>query len=450
MKKSVFVLIILMFAAMTILPACSFNSEPSDGKVTIVHYTLDSDDKRYIEKLVPEFEKKYPNIRVKIVKAPWTEFDAKLHMMIAAGKSPDVFSHWGEAGFSQYYSKGLVYDLTDLMNESGFKPEEYGIPQKLMDIYKVNGRQYGIPVYSYVSLLAYNKDMFDKAGLPYPPADYEDRSWTFEKMMEYAKKLTKVTGNIRDTQYGLEWLWGQKDMNPIYFGAKVYSDDTWTNGGKPTESYFNSPEVIQAVQTIQDLTWKEKVSPPPAFSQAVAGQGGDPFAAGKVAMKVTGAWVLSGSNNFKFKVGVAAIPRGKNDKVRDVLYVDPLLISSRSKHPKEAFEWVKFLVSEEAQKKGIVLSGGTPPANQKAVETYYHFFKNINPEDLRKVYEGGIKYGTESYNHLLADYTQIITIVNNEFSAIDIGQKSAKEVLPAVDKKVDKLLKKRQKIKIKR
>ncbi|MEI0736374.1 hypothetical protein VQ056_06305 [Paenibacillus sp. JTLBN-2024] len=42
----------------------------SGGQVTITHYTIDSEDRTFIEKLIPDFEAKHPNIKVKVEKAP--------------------------------------------------------------------------------------------------------------------------------------------------------------------------------------------------------------------------------------------------------------------------------------------------------------------------------------------------------------------------------------------
>lgn len=70
-------------------------------------------------------------------------------------------SHWGYGGFAEYYNKGMLFDMTDLMKEDGFKAEDYSIPENLMGIYKVKDHTYGIPVNMYVTLMLYNKDMFD-------------------------------------------------------------------------------------------------------------------------------------------------------------------------------------------------------------------------------------------------------------------------------------------------
>ncbi|GGA11833.1 sugar ABC transporter substrate-binding protein [Paenibacillus marchantiophytorum] len=435
-----------MLLVSSVLTACSdtkgANNEGGDSKnVTITQFVPDLPDKTFVEKLVPDFEAAHPNIKVKIMKAPYSEFDSKLQSLVAAGTAPDVTSHWGEMGFAEFIDKGMLRDMSDLIKADNFKATDHGMTDDVMNIYKVDGKNYGIPVYSYTSLMLYNKDMFDKAGLPYPPADFEDKSWTFDKMMEVAKKLSKPSDDPQKTEFGIDWGWAEKDMRLIYFGAKVYSDDTWTNGGHPTASYFNSPEAIKANQRIHDMIYKDKVMPSKEFTKAVAGQGGDPFATGKVGMSVAGAWILASVKDYSFKVGVAAVPVGYNDKARDVLYIDPLVILKDSKHPKEAYEWIKYQLQKDVQEKAIELSGGTPPSNQQAAEKYFNLYAPaIDPKDLKKVVEGGLKHGTESYNHLISSYSHILDVVNNEMDQLDNEKANAAAINAVMDKKVNELL----------
>ncbi|MNM99315.1 Bacterial extracellular solute-binding protein [compost metagenome] len=209
----------------------------------------------------------------------------------------------------------------------------------------------------------------------------------------------------------------------------------------PSETHFDSPEVIAAYQKLFDLVFKDKVSPTSEWSKSVAGQNGDPFVAGKIGMSIGGSWNLAGANDFPFKIGVAAVPWGGNDKVRSTLFVDPLLILKDSKHPKEAFEWIKFLLTDDVQEKSIELSGGNPPVNTKAAETYYKHFEGIDPEDVKKVYEGATKYGFESYNHLITNYSQINDMFINEMQPIETGHKTVEEVMPTIQAKVTEILK---------
>lgn len=60
-------------------------------------------------------------------------------------------------------------------------------------------------------------------------------------MVDEAKQMTLVSDDIAKTQYGVDFTWSERDMRPLYFGAEPYSEDTWTNGGVPSETYFDSP-----------------------------------------------------------------------------------------------------------------------------------------------------------------------------------------------------------------
>lgn len=449
-KKFLSALLSVCMCSTLLLSSCGGNSPGSgdtaqgkdgvSGKVT--YLTLNQEDRDYVTKLTPDFNKKFPDVKIEVVTAPYDQFDQKLQTMIAGNTPPDVTSHFGQAGFMEYYNKGMLLDLTPMMEADKYDPVAVGIPKEIADIYKIENKYYGLPLNTYVSVLAYNQDLFDRANIPYPTADYEDKSWTWDKMLEYAKKLTVNSDNMEAATYGLEWFWAEPDMRPLYFGARVYSDDTWTNGGNPSEVYFNSPEVINVYQKLSDLVFKDRVSPTDSIVQGLGGQSGESFTSGKIAMKPAGAWILSGTNELPFKVGIAAIPNAGNDKIRDVLYVDPLFILKGSKNPMAAYEWIKFNLEPEIQEKMIDLSGGNPPSNMKAFEKYCSFFPNIDPKDLKMVYDGGIKYGTESYNHLVNNYSQIWTIVKNETDpCLLTGKSTAADVAPAVQEKVTKLLK---------
>ncbi|WP_042166955.1 ABC transporter substrate-binding protein [Paenibacillus gorillae] len=431
--------LILVFSM--VMSACTGGGKDGgkDGDiVTITHYTIDSPDRTFVEKLIPDFEAKHPNIKVKVTKAPYEQFDSKLQSAIAAKNAPDVTSHWGYGGFMEYYNKGMLMDLSPYLTD--FKASDYNIPEDVMNIYKVDGKTYGIPVNSYVTVMLYNKDLFDKAGLPYPPSDYEDKSWTFDKMVEYAKALTVDSKNLNEAQYGVDFGFGERDQRPQYFGGNVYSDDTWTNGGKPSEINLTKPEVVEAFKKVYGLIYDQKVSPTPAFSKSVSGQFGDPFLSGKIGMSVVGSWSLAASSDFSFNVGVAAVPQGPNEKVRSVLYVDPLFVLKDSKHPKEALEWIEYLVTAEVQEKSIELSGGNPPVNQQAAEKYYSNFEGIDPEHIKQVFDGAYKYGFESYNHLISNYSQINELFINELASVENGDKKVEDVLPVIETKLKALL----------
>lgn len=433
--KTISILLCLVILSLAALTGCG---SKGSKKITISHYVPNTEDKTYFAKLVPEFEKTHPNIKINVITVPYAQFDTKLQTLMASNP-PDVTSHYGDGGFIEYLNKDMILDLTPYIKKAGFDSKKTGIPDRLMKIYNINGKQYGIPDSMYVSMLVYNRDALEKAGIGKLPTSYDDKSWTFDKLVDIAKKVTIHGKNPSDTVYGLVWdSWNTPDMNPLYFGAKIFSDDTWTNGGYPLKSYYNSAQSVAAFQRMNELVNKDKVAPTPSVSTALAGTS-DMFLVGKANMTATGAWEIAQIKDLNFKVGVAAIPVYGNSTVRDALYVDPLMILKGSKHPEEAFQWIEYLVSKETEEKAIDLAQ-VPPANELALDKYYQSIKGVDPKDIKAVVEGALKNGTESYNHLVSNYSQIVDIVKNEVNYMEDKNTSAQAAADKIQKKMDDLL----------
>lgn len=415
-------------------------SKAADGgePVTLTLMQQNTPDKAYFKTMADDFHNLHKNITVKIIQVPFDQYDSKLQTMIAAKTQPDVTTNVEYMGFKDFYVQNLLTDLTPYLAKYGFNAEKVGIPASVMKVGTVDGRVYGIPLNTFCNVLMYNKDLFNKAGVPCPPSSYEDKSWTFDKMVEDAKKLTSGSG--ANATYGLIWDWAAAIQNMDYFGKGLLPDDV-TKTGYCTKSNFGDPEVIKNIQRFADLALTDKVQPTPDIQTAMSGSNGtDPFMTGKVAMEVEGAWGLSGVNELPFKVGVAAIPVGGNDKVRSITYSDAYFIMKGCKHPDEAFQFIAFMASTEEQKKMVKLSGGDPPSNINALDDYYKFFTTVDPKDMKNVISGSLPYSEEAVEHEIVGSSQIDSLYTNEMNVVLNGTSKAADVCPKIATKLDKIL----------
>ena len=167
---------------------------------------------------------------------------------------------------------------------------------------QTGGKTWGIPFQRSTIVLYWNKDLFKEAGLDpnKPPANWKE-------MLEYAQKLTKrdAAGNV--TQYGVQ-------IPSSGFPYWLFQGLTTPNGvqlmnAAGTETYFDRPEVIEALQYWVDLGRKHKV-----MNAGVVEWGTTPrdFFERKIAMM----WTTTGNltnvkNNAKFDFGVAMLPASK-------------------------------------------------------------------------------------------------------------------------------------------
>ncbi len=385
--------------------------------------------------IIPGFEVKFPNIKINLTVVKETDFDTRMQAMIAAGNPPDIWSHWGPSGFQDYLKRGLVADLTPLIQKDNFDLTDF--EPTALDDYKVDGQVMGLPMLTTGSFIFFNKDQFDKAGLAYPTVNWDDTSWTYARFLDMCKALTRTTGNPITDVYGCNLDFWPNDAYAWLFGKDLYPDTAYLTGFA-TESYLNDPLVIQGFQARQDIVWKYHYQPDPAVADALTG-GGDIFQTGKVVMQLTGGWGWWNYAVIKdFKWGVAALPYGSPTR-KDVVFTDPWMLSSKSNHPAEAWTFLKYLTDAPQQETWMKLTGA-PPARKSLADKWYAQFPNMTPADVKTVHLGALKYGRESPSHLLVKFDQLDNVVTSAIDPITINMSKAADVLPAAKKQLDAAL----------
>ncbi len=348
-----------MLASVGLVLAGSACSAASGGdKVTLTYAVWDKNQVPAIEKTAREFGKEHPNVTIKVqLTAPTKEYWTKLQTSVSGGSAPDVF--WMNAPrFGLYASEDVLMPLTDKIEKD--KVDLGAYPESLVDIYNLDGEQYALPKDFDTIGLWYNKQLFDAAGVKHP-----DASWTWDDLTAAAKKLTGKD------QYGIVAPpYSQENYYNTIFqaGGEVISADGKTSG-------FDSPAAQQGVQFWVDMIHKHKVSP--TAEQMADTEPGQLFSSGKAAMYYGGSWEainFAQNADLKDKVNVAALPKGEKQAV--VIHGLGNVIYKGTEHPDEAWEWVKFLGSERAQKiqaeTGTVISAyqGTQQPWVKAMPQY--------------------------------------------------------------------------------
>jgi ABC-type glycerol-3-phosphate transport system substrate-binding protein len=137
----------------------------------------------------PEFEKRYPNVEVEVVKmGPWDLMD-KLLVSLASGSGlPDV-SVVIRRAFTKYAASGKLLDLTDLAKSyaKDFDPAIWSEAA-------YQGRQYGMPDGSYVGLVWYRDDILRNHGID------PSKIVTWDDFIQVGQRLKK-----EGLQTGMAW-----------------------------------------------------------------------------------------------------------------------------------------------------------------------------------------------------------------------------------------------------
>ncbi|MEJ8548313.1 ABC transporter substrate-binding protein [Brevibacillus borstelensis] len=305
-------------------------SATSGEKVTLTYGVWDKNQMPAMEEIAKTFTQAYPNIEVKIELTPHKQYFTKMDAAATGDSLPDVFWMNGP-NIVKYASNGMLLPLDDKITADGVDMNNY--PKALVDLYTVDGVRYGFPKDYDTIGLWYNKKLFDEAKVAYP-----DETWDWTKLREAAKKLTDPQKGV----YGIAARpWGQENFynTIVQSGGYVISEDKKTAG-------FDKPETIEGIKFWVDLI-NEKVSP--TVAQMEETDASQLFESGKLAMLYDGAWMASqfAQNEYtKDKVDVAVLPKGK--EATSVIHGLANVIAANTKHPNEAWTFVKYLGSKEA------------------------------------------------------------------------------------------------------
>jgi multiple sugar transport system substrate-binding protein len=412
-------------------------SAPAGAAAATVVWYMNIDETRNTwaeQTIIPAFQEEHPDLQVELMTVPWGEHDTKLFAMNAAGESVDVFAQWGQSGGGTYYHRGLLLDLSDFAADWDLS----NIPTNLQNAYKFDGKLFGVPMYSLGSFIYYNKDLFDAAGVAHPPVDWNDESWTWDELISRAQQLTKDVDNPESSQYGFSIALNDLYVGvPWLFGAEPFPADAYASG-KATSVELASEAMIAAVQAKADLTYVHNVAPTPAANEAISALG-NVLATGKVAMIYQGGWGIWELNGLEgVNWGVGAAPRQVSNKIPT--FSDPWYITKTSQQPQAAFALVKYLTTGPGQK-SIALDLAAPPADQTLLAEWYKNFATIDAAALETVYKGAIERAQETPASLIYGYIQVEDVYNQMTAPIWNGEKSAAEVMPAVDQAADEALK---------
>lgn len=354
----------LMFLIFILLiSACS---RVDDGRTKITYQTMETlpEQRKALEQLVREFEKQYPNIKVEVLTST-TSFQ-KLSIQIAGGNAPDIFYYVTDR-LPGLAKRGVLLDLTPHITDMSVY-----FPQTV-ESSKIDGKYYLFPFHFSTDVLFYNKDLFDKEGVKYP-----DSSWTWEDFLNAARKLTKKE-NGRVIQYGT--LQPRPLLVIKSFGGQCFNKTL-------TECKLNSPETRKALEFIIDLDKRYGVAPSAASIKDMEQMDGvDMFSTGRVAMLMGRTFMLSEFRKLKkFNWDIAPVPKGIHNYSR--LAVGGNCISAGTKHPKEAWEFVKFF----SGKQGSYICGTSGNCVPALKEMAYSDAFLFPPPENAKLFVDSIEY----------------------------------------------------------
>jgi multiple sugar transport system substrate-binding protein len=297
-----------------------------------------------INNAIKRFNAKYPNVTVEVemdaISTGWGDYVTKVLGQFNAGAAADVYGTAIET-FQAFSSRGLWLGLNDFVAaNTGFSD----FAPSLFEQGSYKGEIHYVPIGWNNIMINYNRDLFDKAGVPYP----KDGAWTWEEFREVAKKLTIKDGSGNVTQFGYEVPNQNFFLQPWFFsnGTGVLTED-WS------ASNMLDPKVAESLQFLYDLIHVDGVSPIPGKDTM-----DNQFFAGQVAMISRGHWIVENAKANKLNMDIAKVPSKQSDTT--VIGFGGYAVNKTTANPDLAKALILELTSEETQKEEGEGGGGVP------------------------------------------------------------------------------------------
>lgn len=366
--KKIFISMLALTMVVTALAACSNSggekqtpaNEPKNGEsstktedVTLKFWRPSGNDAENgaIDKLIANFEAAHPGIKVELENIPFDNYETKLRTALAGKTAADIIAIDAPT-MPSYANAGALYDLTSNMEADANLKD---IPDGIVQSMTYNGKIYLAPISEANIALFYNKKMFEAKGISLPSKNV-DEAWTWDQVLDAAKQLNDPAAGVVGIDPADGFGGGE---GPAYFktpilwqfGAEVLSPD-----GSTAKGYLDSTEAKEALKFYQSLYQESKVASlelPP-----------DPFPTGKLAMTVSGIWMLGHfKNNFPdFKLGedwdIAPLPKVKQQAMANGSWT--FGITADSKYPQEAWEFINYMTNTEGAKIYAEMTGAMP------------------------------------------------------------------------------------------
>ena len=289
-----------------------------------------------VDALVAAWNEANPDRQINLTYIPHAEMVPKLAQAIASGDVPDLMGLDLIYG-PQFASAGQLEDITDLIGDD---PTLETISEGHRAVATWDDRLYGVPLYQDVSVLFWNKALFEQAGL-----DPEVPPTNLTELHDMAAAITA----LGDGNYGYYLPGNCAGCNIFTFAPMI-----WASGGKiePAEC---GDEALVGDNIPEVLEWARTMHQEGQIDPAAQPENGETFAevfgSGKVGIMGTGNFnvVLAKEQNPDIDLGVTLLPGLETGQTASFAGGDIVTIPKGSERIDDAVDFMRFILSDEIQ-----------------------------------------------------------------------------------------------------
>jgi multiple sugar transport system substrate-binding protein len=352
-RKLIMVIVVLSF----LLGACAGGNAGKETAAPVVLRMWVHTNNAFIagyEALITAYEAAHPNVDIQLESFDYELYLQTLQTAMPAGEEADILQLFG-TWTSQYYER-LAPVPAEVMTIEQAKQTFYSAP---VGGFIVNDVLYGMPQEfncEYGGVLV-NKTLYEATGLTYPP------QWaSMQDVIADGQALAKIDSTGMMTTAGFHFTAADPASFSFLAGIRQRGGDYWN--ADHTGFTFNTPEA-RAQLELMVSTVKAGVVDPIVFNDSTNFVI-DAFFQGVVGIGYIGTWAIAeGKANFPDFANewdYFYLPSFQGDPVFVADSGWGLTVSPNSKNQETAWDFIKFVTTDEKNAAQFNIASGTIPA----------------------------------------------------------------------------------------
>lgn len=349
MSRSCRARFVLALLAATCISACKRND---DGRTTVRFWAFGREGEE-VRALVPEFERRNPDLHVEVEQVPWIAAHEKILTAYVGDALPDA-AQMGNTWIPEMAALSALAPLKARIARS--KSFDRGDSfAGVWDSNEVGGELWGAPWYVDTRVIYYRTDLIEEAHAPWPPKSWDEWRTAMERVRALSPDHFAILLPIDE--------WAQVMTLGLQRGAPLLKD-----GGR--RGHFDEPQFRAALAFYTGL-FRDGLAPP--LDQSGVANLFQQFAEGYFAMFISGPWNLTEMERrlppeMQTRWATAPMPppeAGGEYPGTSLAGGASLVVFRGAQQPEGAWRWIEYL-SEPAQQAEFFRRAGDLPSRRSA------------------------------------------------------------------------------------
>lgn len=413
-KKKIMATVLAAALSASVFTVSPLAAEAStDEEVTLTFGFWGDDPEAEMKmRLAEAYMEEHPNVKIEYEYCSGADYLTKMQTWFSSGETPDVFGIANDH-LIMFQDSELFEDLAPYVEKDGL--ESMWDYEKAKESYTIeNGRLTAVPFVDKTFAIAYNKDLFDQAGVEYPTND-----WTEADMIAAAEKISALGDDI----YGLRWGVRVPEFYRGLYGDMYYDAENKSMNVADNAS-FKAAVTMFADSIANGLA--------PDETSGTISTGG--FETGKFGMALSATWDIATYQNSvgdAFAWDVVMLPNNEEfGRWKTTLRSNGWSMSANAENKEVCWDFIKFLsTSETAAVEGSSI--GIP-----CLTSY------VESEDYLKNFGEGTEYSKQVFIDMLEEtvplynlgaFAEVNDLAKADYEKVLAGQMTVDDMISDLD-----------------